>query len=64
MNYLLDTCVVWELLKKDPDKNVLKWITEIDETSLYLSVFTFGEIHKGIQKLPQSKKKRATTQMG
>ena len=57
MNYLLDTCVVSELLKKDPDKKVLKWISEMDETSLYLSVLTFGEIHKGIEKLPQSKKK-------
>ena len=57
MNYLLDTCVVSELLKKDPDKNVLKWISEMDETSLYLSVLTFGEIHKGIEKLPESRKK-------
>ena len=57
MNYLLDTCVVSELLKKDPDKNVLNWISEIDETSLYLSVLTFGEIHKGIAKLPESRKK-------
>jgi predicted nucleic acid-binding protein len=57
MNYLLDTCVVSELLKKDPDKNVLNWISELDETSLYLSVLTFGEIHKGIEKLPEGRKK-------
>lgn len=57
MNYLLDTCVISELIKKSPDKNVLKWITKVDEASLYLSVLTFGEIHKGIEKLPQSKKK-------
>ncbi len=57
MNYLLDTCVVSELLKKEPDRNVQKWISETDETSLYLSVLTFGEIHKGIEKLPESRKK-------
>jgi len=57
MNYLLDTCVISELIKKNPDTNVLKWISEVEETSLYLSVLTFGEIHKGIEKLPQSKKK-------
>ncbi|RPH99323.1 MAG: type II toxin-antitoxin system VapC family toxin [Calditrichaeota bacterium] len=57
MNYLLDTCVVSELLKKEPDKNVQNWISEMDETSLYLSVLTFGEIHKGIEKLPESRKK-------
>ena len=57
MNYLLDTCVISELIKKNPDTNVLRWISELEETSLYLSVLTFGEIHKGIEKLPQSKKK-------
>jgi len=57
MNYLLDTCVVSELIKKNPDTNVLRWISEIEEASLYLSVLTLGEIHKGIEKLPQSKKK-------
>ncbi len=57
MNYLLDTCVISELIKKNPDTNVLSWISEVEETSLYLSVLTFGEIHKGIEKLTQSKKK-------
>lgn len=57
MNYLLDTCVISELIKKDPDTNVLRWISEIEEASLYLSVLTLGEIHKGIEKLPPSKKK-------
>ena len=57
MNYLLDTCVISELIKKNPDTNILSWISEVEETSLYLSVLTFGEIHKGIEKLPQSKKK-------
>lgn len=57
MNYLLDTCVISELIKKNPDTNVLRWISETEETSLYLSVLTLGEIHKGIEKLPPSKKK-------
>ncbi len=57
MNYLLDTCLVSELIKDPPDKNVLTWIFGIPESSLFLSVLTIGEIHKGIEKLPQSKKK-------
>ena len=57
MNYLLDTCVISELMKKNPDTNVLRWISEVEENSLNLSVLTFGEIHKGIEKLPQGKKK-------
>jgi len=43
MNYLLDTCVISELIKK--------------ETNLYISVLTIGEIHKGVERLPESKKK-------
>ena len=57
MNYLLDTCVISELIKKNPDANIIMWISGVEETSLFLSVLTFGEIHKGIEKLPQGKKK-------
>ena len=57
MNYLLDTCVLSELIKPNPSQNVIKWISDIDERCLYISVLTIGEIHKGIEKLPESKKK-------
>ena len=57
MNYLLDTCVISELFKKQPDLNVVEWVSNIDETNLFISVLTIGEIHKGIEKLPASKKK-------
>ncbi|MCJ8007291.1 type II toxin-antitoxin system VapC family toxin [Lederbergia wuyishanensis] len=51
MKYLLDTNVISELVKKDPHPGVLHWIDDCDETSLYLSVITFGELQKGISKL-------------
>jgi len=57
MKYLLDTCVISELVKKKPDKNVIKWISNVQEDSMFLSVFTFAELHKGVEKLPKSKKK-------
>ncbi len=57
MNYLLDTCVLSELIKTKPSLNVIDWISGIDERCLYISVLTIGEIHKGIEKLPESKKK-------
>jgi len=57
MNYLLDTCVISELIRENPDANVVSWISGTSETSLYMSVLTIGEIHKGIEKLPESKKK-------
>jgi predicted nucleic acid-binding protein len=58
MSYLLDTCCISELVKKNPNPDVEKWIASQDEQSMYLSVITFGELRKGIEKLPDSKKKK------
>ncbi len=58
MRYLLDTCVISELTKKEPAENVLHWLGRQDELSLYLSVITFGELEKGIVKLPECRKRR------
>ena len=57
MNYLLDTCVLSELIKAQPNHKVINWITTIDDSSHYISVLTIGELHKGIEKLSVSKKK-------
>ena len=57
MSYLLDTSVISELVKKSPHLPVLKWIGEQDETTLYLSVVTIGELEKGIARLPVAARK-------
>jgi len=62
MSYLIDTCYISELVKKKPNPNVLKWFADQDELSMYLSVITFGELRKGIEKLPDSKKKKELNQ--
>ena len=62
MSYLIDTCCISELVKKKPNPNVLKWFADQDEISMYLSVITFGELRKGIEKLPDSKKKKELNQ--
>ena len=54
MNYLLDTCVISELVAKRPNPKVIAWIDNTEEIQLYLSVITIGEIRKGIEKLPSS----------
>lgn len=59
MKYLLDTCVISELVTPHPNENVLKWLQEREENDLFLSVLTIGEIHKGIARLPDSKKKKS-----
>ena len=57
MRYLLDTCVISELAKPEPNEKVVSWATQNDEENFYLSTLTFGELHKGISKLPPSKRK-------
>ncbi len=51
MNYLLDTCLVSELIKKRPEPQVVDWVRQQPEDRLYLSVVTLGELQKGIAKL-------------
>ena len=58
MKYLLDTCVISEIIRPQPDENVISWIQSKNENSLYLSVLTFGEIEKGIEKAVDLVKKR------
>ena len=51
MSWLLDTCALSEYAKKSPAPEVINWLDEQDETSLFISVITLGEIEKGILKL-------------
>lgn len=57
MKYLLDTCLISELVKKTPNREVVSWLDEQDEQSLFLSVLTIGELQKGINKLPEGTRK-------
>jgi toxin FitB len=57
MKYLLDTCFISELARPQPNPNVLQWFASSNRELEYLSVITIGEIHKGIEKLPTSKRK-------
>jgi len=49
--FLIDTNVISELIKPRPDPKVRNWIDATDESLLFLSVLTVGEIRKGIVKL-------------
>jgi len=58
MNYILDTNVVSELVAREADQKVVNWVDSIDSESIFLSVITIGELKKGIEKLPDSKRKK------
>jgi toxin FitB len=62
VKYLLDTCLISELIKKEPDPRVLRWLSTVDEKALYLSALTIGEIQKGISKLTDDEKKKQKLQ--
>ena len=55
MKYLLDTCVISELVAKQPNTRVLEWIDTIDSDGVYISVITVGEITKAILKTAKLK---------
>ena len=58
MKYLLDTCVISELVTKKPNPKVVDFIDSLDPDDVFLSVITIGEIVKGIEKLSGSKRKQ------
>jgi tRNA(fMet)-specific endonuclease VapC len=62
MRYLLDTCVISELVARQPNPAVLQWVDSLDEEKLYLSAITIGEIKKGIERLPGSPRKSTLTE--
>ena len=57
MSYLVDTNVLFELRRKEPNPRVVAWFEERPATTLYISVLTLGEIQKGIEALRKSKRK-------
>ena len=59
MSWLLDTCALSEYAKKAPAPEVIAWLDEQDEASLFISVITLGEIEKGILKLRKADPRRS-----
>jgi predicted nucleic acid-binding protein len=57
VNFLLDTNVVSEWTKPQPDRNLVAWLLDADEDRLYLSVVSFAEIRHGIELLPPGRRR-------
>jgi len=58
LRYLLDTCVLSELVKPKPNRGVIAWLEATEELSLHLSVVSFGELQKGVSKLKESHRRK------
>lgn len=57
MSYLIDTNVLSELRRREPDAKVVQWFSNRPASTLYLSVLTLGELRKGIDALPETSRK-------
>jgi predicted nucleic acid-binding protein len=55
--FLLDTNCISEMVRSKPEPRVVQWMEAADETLLYLSVLTLGEIRKGIAGLSQGRRR-------
>ena len=61
MKYLLDTCVLSELVKSTPDAHVIQWFEARKPHELCISAMTWGELQRGVARLPKSKRRSELT---
>jgi toxin FitB len=55
--FLLDTNCISEAVRPRPEHRVVEWMDGTDESLLFLSVLTLGEIRRGVAALPQSRRR-------
>lgn len=57
MKYLLDTCVLSELVKGAPDDGVISWLEARKAHELCISAMSWGELQRGVARLPESRRR-------
>ena len=57
MKYLLDTCVLSELVKPSPEPAVLQWMAARQDREIFASAMALAELHRGVEKLPVSRRR-------
>ena len=61
MKYLLDTCLLSELVRPAPHPAVLGWMGERASADLFVSALTLAELERGIVRLPPSRRQSELT---
>ena len=59
MMIILDTNVLSELMKSQPDRSVVSWIGKHKATNLFITTLTQAEILYGLEILPAGKRRKA-----
>jgi predicted nucleic acid-binding protein len=57
LSFLLDTNVVSEWVKPEPNPHVIAWFTKVDEDRVFLSVACLAEIRRGIELMPPGRRR-------
>ena len=57
MSYLIDTCALSELVRPKPDSRVVAWFEAAPQEALHVSALSLGEIRKGIESLPDGRRR-------
>lgn len=55
--FLLDTNVPSEMTRPRPSPLIERWLDEVDDAQLFLSVISLAEILRGISRLPESNRR-------
>ncbi len=58
MNFLLDTNVVSEWVKPAPNQSVVKWLAEVNEDRVFISVITLVELRYGVERMAQGARRQ------
>lgn len=61
---VLDTNVLSELMRPDPDQAVIAWMDSQEPAQLFLTAITVAEILYGIARLPDGKRKAGLRERG
>ncbi|MCF4121451.1 type II toxin-antitoxin system VapC family toxin [Antribacter sp. KLBMP9083] len=59
MTFLVDTNVISEIRRKEPDQHVTTWLRGLRTEQIFLSVLTVGELRTGILRLGRRDSARA-----
>jgi toxin FitB len=62
MNFLLDTNVVSEWLKPQPNQGVIDWLAQANEDQVFLSVVTITEMRYGVERMAAGKRRKRLDQ--
>ena len=49
--YLIDTNVISELRRREPESRVVEWFQQRPARVLYLSVLSLGKLRRGVERL-------------